>query len=69
MPDFLKVNICTNEYIFTGLTIAQLKECWIACEMQKHYCHPESVFQPLIDQDMRTIKEEIIKLRRQHSSQ
>jgi hypothetical protein len=43
------------------LSVLQLKECWSVCEQQKRYCHPESVFQPLIDRDMRKIAEEIKK--------
>lgn len=52
-----------GSYDYSGLTLDQLKECWIQCELQKAYCHEESCFQPLIDQDMRRIKELVKKIR------
>jgi hypothetical protein len=53
-PEYVKTDD-ESHYVFEGLSTIQLKECWSICEQQKRYCHAESVFQPLIDRDMRII--------------
>ena len=62
LPDYVPLDE-KNNYIFSGLTTEQLKECWSICEQQKRACHPESPFQPLIDEDMREIVAQIKKIK------
>lgn len=63
MPNYLLIDD-NNHYIFNTLSLPQLKECWIICEKQKIYCHPNSVFQPLIDRDMRMLVAELKKYKK-----
>jgi hypothetical protein len=55
MPDYVPRRTDGGGYDFSGLSLPQLKECWVVCERQKAHCHADSCFQPLIDADMREL--------------
>jgi hypothetical protein len=51
-------------YDFSSWDIPRLKEHWSLLEQMKIECHPESGFQPLINSEMRQLKDEIKKRNR-----
>lgn len=50
---------------FLALTIPELMEEWRALEDEKTIHHPESVFQALVDEDMRCVADRVKQLRKQ----
>ena len=55
--EFVEYDPVWNAPIFEGLTRDQLLDCQEVCQEQLKWCHPESQFVPLIEKDLKRIRE------------